>query len=351
MRESAVVLDRGAVAHELLEPGEERGSHRRRAPYVHRLAFQSEGRKPPPPPYNEDEGVVPCGEETRGCSSFDFGYPKVRLVVAGALLALAGGLLGGGCSTGFDYPTQQDFCQAAAQVDCSGPIVGACFGSATDTSTQRCVSTRTSPEVCNPGQLTYHPEAADGCIAAHQALYANNVLDPTLYQQMQQACLPVFNKGQQTGVPCSADSDCDVGSGLYCIIHQGADTKGTFTGTCQVPNPVPPGSSCDAPAAQCVDQTGATDTFYCAFITQTGGHDCIANPTLGHICGSDVPCAAGLYCEASTGTCAQPHGASTPCNADGECVGGFCLPTSATSGICADQNHPRDRLPRLLRVR
>jgi len=266
-------------------------------------------------------------------SSFDFGYPKARLVVAGALLALAGGLVAIGCgSGGFDYPTQQSFCQAAAQVDCSDPIVSACA----TTTTARCIAMRSSPEVCNPRQLTYHPEAADNCIAAHQALYASNVLDPSLYQQMEQACLPVFNKGGEHDAACAEDSDCDVGSGLFCIIHQTTSTSSSFAGTCQTPNPVAPGSSCVGPADQCVDQSGATDTYYCALAN--GTHACIQDPTeVGATCGSDLPCGPGYYCDASTGACARPHSASTPCNFDGECVGGFCLPTSATTGVCADK--------------
>jgi Dickkopf N-terminal cysteine-rich region len=265
-------------------------------------------------------------------SSFDFPFRYTRLVATGAVLALAGGLFGAGCGGGLDYPTLTDFCQGAAQADCSGAVVQACFGTQSDQTLQECIDTRSSPDVCNPRQLQYHAEFADACITAHQTLYGSNVLDPTLYQAMRQACLPVLNNGAQTDAACSQDSDCDVGDGFYCIIHQSAPGQPT-RGSCQTPVQVQPGGNCDAPSAQCVDTNLNTNTYYCALVN--GAHACIQDPIVGDICGSDLPCGSGLYCEASSGRCAAPRQGLAPCSTDDECSGGFCIATSPTAGVCA----------------
>ncbi len=267
-------------------------------------------------------------------SSFNFDYRSTRLMVTGALLALAGAALGVGCGGGgLDYPTQFDFCQGVAQADCSGPIVTACYGSSSDQDTQACINVRSSAEQCNPHQyVVYHPEFADQCIAAHQSLYGSNPLDPTLYQAMEQACLPTLNNGGEAGVSCTQQADCDVGAGLSCIIHEAAEGQPT-RGTCQVPVPVMPGTSCNGAADQCVDQNGNTNTFYCALGASGSGHNCIQN--VSGICGSDVSCTSGSYCNAATGHCAAQLADTFPCTADAECAGGFCVPTSATGGECA----------------
>jgi hypothetical protein len=265
-------------------------------------------------------------------SSFKLDTRSARIMVTGALLALAGGLIGSGCGGGLDYPTEEDFCQGAAEADCSQAVVSACYGSATDQTNQECVNARSTPERCNPGQLTYHPQFADQCINAHQALYGSNVLDPSLYQQMLQQCLPVFTKGGQTDAACSQDSDCDVGDGFYCIVHQSAPGQ-PVKGSCQTPVQVNPGGSCDSPAAQCVDTSGNTNTYYCALVN--GSHACIQDPVSGDICGSDVPCGTGLFCEATSGRCAAQLQGLAACTTDAECAGNFCLATSAAGGVCA----------------
>src|SRR5277367_3835016 len=110
-------------------------------------------------------------------SLFNFDYRNTRLVVAGVVLAAAGGVIGGGCGpSGFDYPTAADFCQGLAAVDCSQAVVSACYGASDVTinqDTDACLMWRSAPEQCNPSNLTYHPEFADGCVDAHAAVYSS----------------------------------------------------------------------------------------------------------------------------------------------------------------------------------
>jgi hypothetical protein len=90
---------------------------------------------------------------------------------------------------------------------------------------------------------------------------------------------------------------------------------------------VNPGDACTSPAAQCADG------YYC----EAGGH-CVSNPTAGGACGPGISCSTGLRCVASAngtaGVCqAQLHDQS-PCTADSDCAGGFCVPTTSGS-VCA----------------
>ena len=123
-------------------------------------------------------------------------------------------------------------------------------------------------------------------------------------------------KGGGAGASCALDTDCDVGSGTLCIIHQGK-------GICQIPNPVMPGDACAEPAAQCADGTSC----------DAGGH-CVADPTTGQACGPGVSCASTLRCDASSMMCAPQLADTKACTLDTDCQGGFCIGTS-TGGQCS----------------
>jgi hypothetical protein len=265
-------------------------------------------------------------------SLFNFDYRNTRLVVAGAVLAVAGGVLGGGCGpSGLDYPTVQDFCQGVAAVDCSGAAVSACYGAnaqTIDADTETCIGVRSRPELCNPSNLPYHAEFADGCVDAHAALYSSAQLDPTLYQQMQQACLQVFNNGGTTGTHCTSDANCDVGDGFSCLVHGSASQ-----GSCQIPVSTMAGEDCSSPAALCTDSTGTAGAFYCE--AAPSGNHCIADPGMGQACGPSIPCAAGLRCGGSV--CGPQAADGKPCMVNSDCTGGFCVLTMGDSGVCAGE--------------
>jgi hypothetical protein len=251
------------------------------------------------------------------------------LIFTAALLALAGSALVVGCSSGPDYSSEGVFCQALAQADCSGAVVSACFlanQNTVDRDTAACIGVRSGAEQCNPQNLPYHAAFAQPCIDAHGALYQSATLDPGALQSMKTACAAVFNRGGTTGSPCTGDTDCDVGSGLSCVVH------GNGHGSCQTPIAVMPGEPCGSPAAQC------SDGFYCEAATS----NCISNPTKGGVCGIGIPCATTFRCamnaNGSAGVCADQLGDMSPCTADTDCVGGFCVAIgNSTNLVCAGQ--------------
>jgi hypothetical protein len=246
------------------------------------------------------------------------------VVIAGGALALVGGALGAGCggTPAVDYSVETSFCEALAQADCSQPIVQACYGSGSNADllavdVQTCITFRTTPEVCNPLMLPYHGDFAQPCIDAHTAAYVNGQLDAAAVVAMTQGCLPVLNKAGAVTTQCTADTDCDVGSGLYCVTHQGAK------GTCQTPTTVAPGSACTAAADECMGG------YFC----ETSGY-CVANPAKGAACSATVACGANLRCDATTNLCADQLQDGSPCTEPSDCTGGVCISTNS-GGVCA----------------
>lgn len=255
-------------------------------------------------------------------SSFRCKGHALMLVVAGAALVVVGGALVAGCGGGGpDYSDLTTFCQALAQADCSQPVVMGCYGSSDATlaaDTQSCVAARATPERCNPLSLDYHPQYAQGCIDAHAAAYMSGQIDAAALATMSQQCLPVLNQGGEAGAPCTYDSDCDVGAGNFCVVHQGGK------GTCDVPQTVMPGGHCSDPAAQC------SAGYFC----QSSGY-CVIDPNqVGQACGAGVACGAGLSCNSQTMACAQQAEDGASCAADGDCIGGICVSVTG-GGQCA----------------
>src|SRR5262245_49865692 len=120
-----------------------------------------------------------------------FNFNHARLVLASAALALAGGIIGTGCG-GQDVSTVQGFCSALAQADCSAEIVRSCYGSSDATiqaDMDRCVQARSGVDTCNPRNLPYHPDFADGCLAAHQQVFSVSSIDLESWKSVREACL------------------------------------------------------------------------------------------------------------------------------------------------------------------
>lgn len=254
-------------------------------------------------------------------SLFNF-FHHSRLVLASAALALAGGVIGTGCG-GSDVSTIQGFCTALAAADCSATVVTSCYGSSDATITadiDSCIRARSGTDTCNPGNLPYHPDFADSCIAQHQAVYSNPTISQEAFKAMREACLPALNRGGTQGSECTNDTDCDVGySNLRCLVRFGGK------GTCQIPRPVLGGSSCKDPTAQC--PTGN----YC-----DEGFHCVETPLKGETCGAGQPCSSGLQCNSTSDVCVDQLPNNSNCSRDSECAGGFCI-TGATGsgGKCA----------------
>jgi len=238
-------------------------------------------------------------------------------VLAGGLIALVGGVLGGGCG-GIDTSTLSGFCQAAAQIDCSQAVVQACYGS-TDASlgadTNTCIASRSLPANCNPSGLPFHSEFASACLSEHQNAYSGASYDAMEAQALRAACLPAFNKGGEQGAQCGDDSDCDVGNQLACVMREGGN------GTCQVPVQVMGGDKCLDPDSQCVDGD------YC---DQT--NHCVTDGAAGDTCGAGQPCGTSYRCNLASTKCEAQYPDQHLCNVDSDCLNGFCLPVGTAAG-------------------
>lgn len=257
-------------------------------------------------------------------SSFRFDLCTLRTAGAAlVLLVLPAGALGGGCgSNGVDYTLITNFCQALAQADCSQPVVQACYGASAASlpgDVQSCITRRASPEVCNPLNLAYHDAYAQPCVDAHTAAYGTGQVDAAALQSITQACLPALNQAGVQGTACSADTDCDAGSGLSCVIHQGP------MGTCEAPTTIAAGSSCSEPSAEC------TAGYSCG-VSGTGSF-CVAEPVLDQACSATLACGPGFRCAGSACAGQLPDGSA--CTAASDCTGGLCIATSTSASACA----------------
>ena len=223
----------------------------------------------------------------------------------------------------FKYPTEESFCQAVAEAECSSGVVTACYGSdaaSLPEDTTSCVAARKAG--CNPGFLPYHPEGAEGCVTARASALSDAVWSHDDIAAVEAACLPVFSKRQTEGAVCAASTDCDASAGLLCLVK-----LGSLEGICGAPTVISAGESCAGPTEVC--DVG----FYC----DPKVSHCLANPKENDVCSDAAPCAADFYCtNPDTGTCAAKTKNGLDCAEDAVCAGGFCVGATANlSGKCS----------------
>lgn len=258
---------------------------------------------------------------------------SVSLVLGCFLFGLAGACGGGGESTSdtttttsapaYKYPTEESFCQAAAEAECSNAVVTACYGSdaaSLPDDTTSCVAARVAS--CNPTFLPYHPEDAEGCVSARAAALADAVWSKEDLAAVEDACLPVFSKRQSEGAVCVASTDCDASTGLLCLVK-----LGSLDGICGAPTVVSAGESC----------AGPTDVCDAGFYCDPKVSHCLANPKENEPCSAGSPCASEFYCtDPDAGVCVAKTKNGLDCLSDGVCAGGFCVgATAAAPGKCS----------------
>lgn len=254
-----------------------------------------------------------------------FDYRNTRLALAGGLLAVIVGALGGGCTvettegTEFPFPTEASFCDALAEVQCNDAVVSACYGSdqaSLAEDAKSCLSAASRGESCNPLGLTYHPETAESCLLKQRDAYADAEISSSELKTLTEACIAVFSGGGRNGAECTADTDCNTGAGQRCLVKKGEEGK------CFKPVVVSAGHKCTAEDALC------EDGFFC------DGSNCIAQPEVGEACEAGQPCVSGAYCAADK--CEAQVSNGHDCTSATECKGGFCLQDSdGTDGLCA----------------
>jgi hypothetical protein len=214
------------------------------------------------------------------------------------------------------YPDKSAYCVGRARAECNATVVSKC-GSAGEAS---CVTKR-QYSICNAAQAgTYRPQAADACIAAVKAAYADAQLNEADQKSMDAACLKVFGGTGGVGAPCTDLTTCTLDQSLSCVVPNGSTTGGT----CQKPVTKPGGDPCSAPDAVC------DDTRYCS-ITEKA---CVLKKASGDPCHAAQPCQKTDRCvpnnppdtkDPTIGTCQTKLANNSPCASAGECASGMCV--------------------------
>ena len=220
----------------------------------------------------------------------------------------------------YTYPSEGDFCRAVATAECTDSVIQACYGAVSDSNKKSCVDARSQGGRCNPNALAYHPAVADPCVAAHGTVYGDAVLTRDELKSLDEACLPVFNRGYAAGSTCAEDLDCDTSSNLRCIVKPGADD-----GICAVPAEVGGGEKCGLAEQVCKED------FYCS-----EQNYCVVAGGVNDLCSSAQPCGSESNCiedeqDPDTSHCVAKLSDGMSCGADTDCLSGFCVATKCRS--------------------
>jgi hypothetical protein len=226
----------------------------------------------------------------------------------------------GACTVnaGPKYPDLGSFCNARASAECSPNVLLACAAP----SASACTSKRAPLCIASaPSGTQYNPNAAEDCVAKVSSAYADAKVTLDESAAIDAACLPVFDGPGRKDASCQADANCQVSTGLRCVL-----SAGTTQGTCQTPRPIQGGASCAAVDARCIDGYHCGSTAHCDI-----------DGALNDICSAAVPCGAGLLC--STGAvCVAKSADGSACASGDECAHGICNKAStAAMGLCVSQ--------------
>lgn len=192
------------------------------------------------------------------------------------------------------YPSVDSFCAAKAEQECTA-VSPVCAVSIDACKTKRA-------DVCNVGAgaalaagRKYTPSRVDDCLDKVKKAYASNVVSPTVYNEMTDACERVFVGSIANFQACKSTYEC-AGSSAVCDKGLCGDksTKKLGEGCAN------PGETCDANS----------------FCTKNAPNVCAARPSSGQPCSADAPCGAGLRCNVQ---CVAAARAGDACGVDADC--------------------------------
>jgi hypothetical protein len=219
--------------------------------------------------------------------------------------------------------------------------------------------------------LVFDAGAADKCVRATITLA--RLCEPTVeqYYEREAACNRVYRGTKAPGEPCQADVECAFGPGesptcsddvggapSFCTIRrrgvEGDDCRDDAPGFTFIECPGEDGLRCDLNLGRCVRQSSdgspCTSSYECFDAAYCRLGVCVAKGGPGAECAplsdscfppgcDEKPCAAGLYCDAATRTCAvaRPWGEacerSEECGDEAECRGGRCEPEDLLASV------------------
>jgi hypothetical protein len=216
------------------------------------------------------------------------------------------------------YPDTNSFCNARGQAECSTEVIMHCAAP----NATRCISQRQAACVTAvPVGTSYNPNGAEACLRAVGAAYGDAVISTLENRDMADACATVFDGPGAANSTCQKNIDCKASAGLRCV-----PAGGSSSGTCQIPQRVQGGGSCNSPSQLCIDG------FHCGFTQH-----CDINSQVGELCNDTLPCDEAARCTAS-GRCEKKFDDGTACTSAGECLHDICLRGAmAAQGICASQ--------------
>jgi hypothetical protein len=217
------------------------------------------------------------------------------------------------------YPDLSSFCRGVATAQCNSTVLLQCAISSPDV----CIGNQEAAcAAAQPTGTSYNPGAGEGCVNAYAAAYADAKVTLAETNDINQACVEVFEGAGITNASCVADSDCKVGMGLRCV------TGSAGTSTCQVPQSVTGGGSCQASDQQCV--TG----YHCGSTAHCDIDGAVNDP-----CSATLPCGVGLMCDTTTtNTCIAKGADGTACTTGDQCANGICsIAMNTASGLCVSQ--------------
>ena len=196
-------------------------------------------------------------------------------------------------------------------------------------------------------RLIFHPDNAAECLDAVKHAPCDAV---QAAEDFRRHCSGVVTAGVATGGTCWGDGEC---VGGRCIDPDcgGTCTAFAFPGGACVPTGGAPEMSCDPSVQFCSPQgtcyrketkggpCAADDECLFALVCAAGKCDDPPRVTRGHACDGTLPCADGLYCDAS-GIClplasaGQPCAQPDACEAGATCLDGACAPWLDAGGAC-----------------
>ncbi len=226
-------------------------------------------------------------------------------VLATALVVGCGGSEKAEPAPGPKYPSKAAFCAALPDQVCSKALTDAC-GTITPEGCKQAVAARCTDLDIFFGVTEggFNPDAAEDCLHAVGASFADGKIDATEYKNVGSACGKMFSAHRPAGAACSGDIDC--GDGLNCVYDTTAQAA-----QCTAPGKAGGGESCKTEACQA--------GFFCeptaaiCFKGRNEGEPCKAN---------DDPCQATLVC--NVGKCVKRFAAGTECTQNAQCDSGLC---------------------------
>lgn len=212
------------------------------------------------------------------------------------------------------YATADGFCQEWARAACNDDVVSIC-GMTDDN--EGCLESQEAFCDNSLEDENYVPDNARDCVDAVRSAYADGDLSAEELQTVRRfgpPCDTLWKGDSDEGEKCDEPSDCDTVDGYTCV------RKGE-TSTCQIPEVVGGGRSCDEAQQICEED------FYC------DGENCLERLDLDESCQSDEQCKADLRCEG--GGCVERAGPAEHCTSDAECASNLCtIAFGDSSGIC-----------------